>query len=394
MQTYTYDEAFQLSLEYFAGDELAAKVFLDKYALRDNQQNLLEATPEHMHHRIASEFARIEKKKFASPMTEEFIFGLLDRFKYIIPQGSPMFGIGNSHQLISLSNCYVVDSPKDSYGGIMKIDEELAQISKRRGGVGVDISTLRPAGLSVKNAARTSTGISSWMERYSNTIREVGQSGRRGALMLTVDVAHKDIENFITIKNDDSKVTGANISVRLSNEFLDAVKKGKKFRLRFPVDAPPSDNDVWVDAQELWNKIIHNAWLRAEPGLLFWDRVTGHNMVDCYKDFGFETVSTNPCVTGDTVVVTDRGPMIIMDVISLIVSGEQVSVLSYDVENGVAEFQAIEAGALTRKNADVIKLELENGEEIKLTPDHKVYTENRGWVKAADLTEEDILISI
>lgn len=295
MQTYTYDEAFQLSLEYFAGDELAAKVFLDKYALRDNQQNLLEATPEHMHHRIASEFARIEKKKFASPMTEEFIFGLLDRFKYIIPQGSPMFGIGNSHQLISLSNCYVVDSPKDSYGGIMKIDEELAQISKRRGGVGVDISTLRPAGLSVKNAARTSTGISSWMERYSNTIREVGQSGRRGALMLTVDVAHKDIENFITIKNDDSKVTGANISVRLSNEFLDAVKKGKKFRLRFPVDAPPSDNDVWVDAQELWNKIIHNAWLRAEPGLLFWDRVTGHNMVDCYKDFGFETVSTNPC---------------------------------------------------------------------------------------------------
>jgi ribonucleoside-diphosphate reductase alpha chain len=295
MQTYSYEEAFQLALDYFAGDELAAKVFLDKYALRDNQQNLLEATPEHMHRRISSEFVRIEKKKFSNPMSEEQIFGLLDRFKYIIPQGSPMFGIGNNYQLISLSNCYVVDSPKDSYGGIMKIDEELAQISKRRGGVGVDISTLRPAGTGVKNAARTSTGIGSWMERYSNTIREVGQSGRRGALMLTVDVAHKDIENFITIKNDDTKVTGANISVRLSNEFLDAVKKEEKFRLRFPVDAPPSDNDVWVDAKDLWKKIIKNAWQRAEPGLLFWDRVTSHNMVDCYKDFGFETVSTNPC---------------------------------------------------------------------------------------------------
>ena len=394
MQTYTYEEAFQLALEYFAGDELAAKVFLDKYTLRDNQQNLLEATPMHMHRRIASEFARIEKKKFSNPMSEEQIFGLLDGFKYIIPQGSPMFGIGNNYQLISLSNCYVVDSPKDSYGGIMKIDEELAQISKRRGGVGVDISTLRPAGTSVKNAARTSTGIGSWMERYSNTIREVGQSGRRGALMLTVDVAHKDIENFITIKNDDTKVTGANISVRLSNEFLDAVKKCDKFRLRFPVDAPPSDNDTWVDAKDLWKKIIHNSWLRAEPGLLFWDRITGHNMVDCYKEFGFETVSTNPCVTGDTVIVTDRGPMIIMDAISIVVNGEKLSVLCYDTENGVSEFQEIEAGALTRRNADVIKLELENGEEIKLTPDHKVYTENRGWVKAADLTEEDILISI
>lgn len=292
---YNYDQAFEESLRYFEGDELAAKVFLDKYALRDNEQNLLESTPDQMHKRIASEFARIEKKKFKDPLSEEQIFSLLERFKYIIPQGSPMFGIGNNHQLISLSNCYVVDSPKDSYGGILKIDEELAQISKRRGGVGVDISTLRPSGSTVKNAARTSTGIGSWMERYSNTIREVGQSGRRGALMLTVDVAHKDIENFITIKNDDTKVTGANISVRLSNEFLDAVRKDRDFRLRFPVDAPPSNNDIMVNARSLWKKIIHNSWLRAEPGLLFWDRVTGHNMVDCYKDFGFETVSTNPC---------------------------------------------------------------------------------------------------
>lgn len=295
MRTYTYNEAFEASKEYFNQDELAAKVFLDKYSLRDNEQNILEPTPREMHRRIASEFARIEKSKFKKPITEDEIFSLLDGFKYIIPQGSPMFGIGNRYQLVSLSNCYVVEAPQDSYGGILKTDEELAQISKRRGGVGVDLSTLRPSGSGVKNAARTSTGISSWMERYSNTIREVGQSGRRGALMLTVDVAHKDIENFITIKNDETKVTGANISVRLSNEFLNAVENNEKFRLRYPVDAPPSDADVFVDARELWGKIIHNAWLRAEPGLLFWDEITSHNMVDCYKDYGFDTVSTNPC---------------------------------------------------------------------------------------------------
>lgn len=295
--TYSYQEAFDASLEYFEQDELAAKVFVDKYALRDNDNNILERNPEQMHRRIAREFARIEAKKFkiSKPFTEDEIFALLDRFKYIVPQGSPMFGIGNQHQLVSLSNCYVVDSPEDSYGGILRIDQELAQISKRRGGVGVDLSTLRPSGSSVKNAARTSTGITSWMERYSNTIREVGQSGRRGALMLTIDVAHKDIERFITVKNDEMRVTGANISVRLSNEFLGAVEKGDRFRLRYPVDAPETESDVWVDARELWEKIIHNAWMRAEPGLLFWDRITGYNMVDCYAEEGFETVSTNPC---------------------------------------------------------------------------------------------------
>lgn len=294
-KTYPYQEAFDASLEYFNQDELAAKVFLDKYALRDNNGNIIETTPSAMHRRIAKEFARIESKKFSNPMGEEEIFNLLDRFKYIVPQGSPMFGIGNDYQLVSLSNCYVVDSPEDSYGGILRIDEELAQISKRRGGVGVDITTLRPTGSSVKNAARTSTGITSWMERYSNTIREVGQSGRRGALMLTIDVAHSDIEEFITVKNDERKVTGANISVRLSNEFLSAVENDSMFRLRFPIDAPEGPSDKWVNARELWKKIIRNAWLRAEPGLLFWDKVVSHNMVDCYKEEGFATVSTNPC---------------------------------------------------------------------------------------------------
>lgn len=291
----TYENAFEACVSYFAGDELAAKVFLDKYALRDNDGNLLETTPVDMHHRIAKEFARIENKKFKNPLSENEIFTLLDRFKYVVPQGSPMFGIGNNHQIISLSNCYVVESPEDSYGGIMRVDEMLAQISKRRGGVGVDISKLRPSGASVKNAARSSTGITSWMERYSNTIREVGQSGRRGALMLSINVAHKDVESFITVKNDDTKVTGANVSVLLSDEFLNAVEKDEDFRLRFPVDAPPSDNDKIVKARDLWKKIIRNAWLRAEPGLLFWDKVTKYNAVDCYADQGYQTISTNPC---------------------------------------------------------------------------------------------------
>ena len=292
---YQYNDAFEKCIAYFEGDELAAKVFLDKYALRDNDGNLLEETPTDMHHRIAKEFARIEEKKFKKPLKEEEIFGLLDRFRYVVPQGSPMFGIGNNFQTISLSNCYVVESPEDSYGGIMRVDEMLAQISKRRGGVGVDISKLRPAGASVKNAARSSTGITSWMERYSNTIREVGQSGRRGALMLSIDVAHKDIENFITVKNDNTKVTGANVSVLLSDEFLQAVENDDNYRLRFPVDAEASSNDKIVKARDLWKKIIHNAWLRAEPGLLFWDRVTKYNAVDCYADEGYKTISTNPC---------------------------------------------------------------------------------------------------
>ena len=292
---YQYNDAFEKCIAYFEGDELAAKVFLDKYALKDNSGNLLEETPKMMHRRIAKEFARIESKKFENPLSEDEIFALLDRFKYVVPQGSPMFGIGNNFQIISLSNCYVVESPEDSYGGIMRTDEMLAQISKRRGGVGVDISKLRPALAPVKNAARSSTGITSWMERYSNTIREVGQSGRRGALMLSINVAHKDVESFITVKNDDTKVTGANVSVLLSDEFLNAVEKDEDFRLRFPVDAPPSDSDKVVKARDLWKKIIHNAWLRAEPGLLFWDKVTKYNAVDCYADEGFETISTNPC---------------------------------------------------------------------------------------------------
>lgn len=295
MNKFSYQEALIASTEYFNGDELAAKVFVDKYALRDNDQNILEKSPVDMHWRIANEFARVEKSKFKKPLIAEEIFGYLDKFRYIVPQGSPMFGVGNNYQTISLSNCYVTESPLDSYGGILKVDQEMAQISKRRGGVGTDISNLRPDGTATKNAARTSTGILSFMERYSNTIREVGQSGRRGALMLTMSVHHPQVVDFAKVKNDDKKITGANISLRLTDEFLTAVDKNTDVELRWPVDSKKPIISKKVNAREIWKEIIHSAWFRAEPGLLFWDNIIKNNTVDCYAKFGFATISTNPC---------------------------------------------------------------------------------------------------
>jgi len=296
---YTYEEAIQHSTEYFNGDDLAAKVWIDKYALRNEKQQLLEVCPDHMHSRLAKEFARIEGKKFKNPMTESYIYGLFRNFKYLIPQGSPMAGIGNNTQIMSISNCFVSECPGDSYGSIMKTDQQLVQISKRRGGVGTDLSGLRPTGTITRNAARTSTGVPSWMTRYSNSIREVGQGGRRGALMLTLSVHHPDILEFATIKNDDEKVTGANISVRLTDEFLTALKNDEEYELRFPVDYREKGIEPVVSrkvkAKDVWNTIINSAWLRAEPGLLFWDTITSYNAVDCYAKFGFRTVSTNPC---------------------------------------------------------------------------------------------------
>lgn len=296
---YTEKEAFDSSLKYFEGDELAANVFVSKYALRDSNNNLLEDSPEKMHWRIAKEFARIESKKFKKPLTEKEIFGYLDKFERIIPQGSPMFGIGNDYQTISLSNCYVIEAPEDSYGAILKSDQQLVQISKRRGGVGVDLSKLRPAGSPTRNAAISSTGITSWMERYSNSIREVGQGGRRGALMETISIHHPEVLNFITIKNDPQKVTGANISVRLTDEFLTALENDGEYELRFPVDykergIKPKISKM-VKAREIWDVIINSAWMRAEPGLLFWDSIIKNNAVDCYSSKGFATISTNPC---------------------------------------------------------------------------------------------------
>lgn len=295
--SYSFEEALNASVEYFDGDELAAKVFVDKYALKDNEGVLHEKTPSDMFKRVAKEFARIEKKKFKKPMSEEEIFGLMDNFKYIIPQGSPLFGIGNTYQYVTLSNCYLLDVPEDSYSSILLVDHQLVNISKRRGGVGIDLSNLRPVGSPTKNAARSSTGVPSWMERYSNSIREVGQAGRRGALMLTISVHHPDIVKFATIKNDPSKVTGANISVRLTKDFLDAVEKNVDYEVAFPVDykekgIKPQISKM-ISAREVWKTIINSAWKRAEPGLLMWDNVTKNTPADYYEDY--RSRGTNPC---------------------------------------------------------------------------------------------------
>lgn len=296
-KTVAYDEALESSREYFKGDELAASVWINKYAQKDSFGHIYEKNPEEMHHRLAREFARIENN-YPNPLSEDEIFELLDRFKYIIPQGGPMAGIGNDHQVASLSNCFVIGSenPADSYGGIMKIDEEQVQLMKRRGGVGHDLSHIRPTGSPVMNSALTSTGIVPFMERYSNSTREVAQDGRRGALMLTLSIKHPDAERFIDAKMQPGKITGANVSIKVDDEFMKAALSHKEYHQRFPIDpALPEKYGKDIEASALWEKIIHNAWKSAEPGVLFWDTVLRESVADCYADLGYKTVSTNPC---------------------------------------------------------------------------------------------------
>ncbi|MEA4917580.1 adenosylcobalamin-dependent ribonucleoside-diphosphate reductase [Proteiniphilum sp.] len=295
-KTYTFDEAYKASLGYFQGDELAAKVWVSKYALKDSQGYIYEQTPEDMHWRLAKEVARIEKK-YANPLSEKELFDLFDRFRYIIPQGSPMTGIGNDHQVASLSNCFVIgmDGDADSYGAIIRIDEEQVQLMKRRGGVGHDLSHIRPKGSPVKNSALTSTGLVPFMERYSNSTREVAQDGRRGALMLSVSIKHPDSEDFINAKLEQGKVTGANISVKMDDAFMEAASEGKPYVQKFPINSDNPKYEKTIDADRLWKKIVHNAWQSAEPGVLFWDTIIRESIPDCYADLGFRTVSTNPC---------------------------------------------------------------------------------------------------
>ncbi len=295
-KTYTNEEAFKSSLEYFNGDELAARVWVNKYALKDSYGKLYEQNPDDMHHRLAAEIARIEQR-YPNPLKHEELYELMKGFKYIVPQGSPMTGIGNNFQIASLSNCFVIghSGPSDSYGGILKIDQEQVQLMKRRGGVGHDLSHIRPTGSPVLNSALTSTGVVPFMERYSNSTREVAQDGRRGALMLSISIKHPDAEHFIDAKLESGKVTGANVSVRIDNEFMQAVVNGETYRQQYPIE---SDKPVYtkeIDAGKLWKKIVHNAWKSAEPGILFWDTIAGESVADCYADKGFRTVSTNPC---------------------------------------------------------------------------------------------------
>ena len=293
---YTVEEAYQRSLEYFKGDELAARVWVNKYALKDSRGNIYEATPNDMHHRIANEIARIEQH-YPNPLSAEEVFELIRNFKYIIPQGSPMTGIGNPYQVASLSNCFVIgnEGVADSYGGIFKIDQEQVQLMKRRGGVGHDLSHIRPKGSPVKNSALTSTGIVPFMERFSNSTREVAQDGRRGALMLSVAIRHPDAEDFIDAKLEQGKVTGANVSVRIDDIFMRAVESGTSYRQQYPVDSDIPIYEKQIDPKQLWQKIVHNAWRSAEPGILFWDTIIRESLPDCYADLGYKTVSTNPC---------------------------------------------------------------------------------------------------
>ena len=293
---YSVEEVKEATIKYFNGDQLAADVWMNKYALKDSDGNIFELTPDDMHHRIASEIARIENR-YPNPMTEEEVFEVLKDFRYIVPQGSPMAGIGNDFQISSLSNCFVIgtNGQSDSYGAIMKIDQEQVQLMKRRGGVGHDLSHIRPAGSPVKNCALTSTGVVPFMERYSNSTKEVAQDGRRGALMMSISINHPDSESFIDSKMEQGRITNANVSVRISDDFMKAVKEGKPFMQKYPVD---SENPLYtkeIDAKKLWDKIIHNAWQSAEPGVLFWDTITRESIPDCYADLGFKTLSTNPC---------------------------------------------------------------------------------------------------
>lgn len=293
---YSAEEVKEATIKYFGGDQLAADVWMNKYALKDSDGNIFELTPDDMHHRIASEIARIESQ-YPNPMSEEEVFEVLKNFKYIVPQGSPMAGIGNNFQISSLSNCFVIGTggSSDSYGAIMKIDQEQVQLMKRRGGVGHDLSHIRPAGSPVKNCALTSTGVVPFMERYSNSTKEVAQDGRRGALMMSISINHPDSEDFIDSKMEQGRITNANVSVRISDDFMKAVKENKSFVQKYPVDSDEPKFTKEIDAKKLWNKIIHNAWQSAEPGVLFWDTITRESIPDCYADLGFKTLSTNPC---------------------------------------------------------------------------------------------------
>lgn len=358
MSTYTHQEAIKESKNYFGGNELAANIWIDKYALRNNDNDLVESNPNQMHERIAKEFARIEKHKFKNPYTYEEIYNAIKDFGYIIPQGSPMFGIGNPYQYVSLSNCFVVET-HDSYGGILNTDQQLVQIAKRRGGNGVDLSSLRPVNYPTQNSSRTSTGIVSFAKRYSNSTREVGQSGRRGALMLTISVHHPQILDFINMKRDLKEVTGANVSIRLTDEFLQAVDSGTDYELRWPVENTPKISQK-ISAKLVWDAIIDAAWTMAEPGILFWDHIIRESPADCYPTYGFNTVSTNPSLRSDTYVLTNSGAIQI----------KELNGKAFYVINAKKEWQKANC-FLSGEKKQLYKITTTNNQEIFCTKEHK-----------------------
>ena len=380
-KTYSFEEAYQEALQYFSGDELAARVWVNKYAMKDSFGHIYEKSPKDMHWRIANEIARIENK-YKNPLSAQEVFELLDHFKYIIPAGSPMTGIGNDHQVASLSNCFVIglDGDADSYGAIMRIDEEQVQLMKRRGGVGHDLSHIRPKGSPVNNSALTSTGLVPFMERYSNSTREVAQDGRRGALMLSVSIKHPDSEAFIDAKMTEGKVTGANVSVKIDDEFMQAAIDDKPYVQQFPVDSDEPSMKKEIAAKSLWEKIVHNAWKSAEPGVLFWDTILRESIPDCYADLGFRTVSTNPC--GEIPLCPyDSCRLLSINLYSYVVN-PFTSDAYFDMEKFAKHVQIAQ-----RLMDDIVDLELEKIdrilEKIKIDPQSKEVkeTESHLWEK-------------
>ncbi len=390
MAEYTYEQVLEASIAYFDGDDLAAKVFVDKYALQNNDGKYLELTPTDMHHRLAKEFARIEQK-YPNPISEEEIFSLLDHYKYIVPQGSPMSAIGNDFKLQSLGNCFVVDASYDSYGGICKTDQELAQLMKRRAGVGVDLSHIRPHGAIANNAAKTSDGIAVFMERFSNTCREVAQKGRRGALIETISVEHPDIETFISIKHDLKKVTGANISVRLTDAFMQAVKDDQEFDLHWPIEAKAPIIKKTIKAKELWDKMINSAWLAAEPGYLFWDTIIKNSIPDLYanKHHNFKTQSSNPCFSGNTLIAVADGRNAV-SIKQLADEGKDIPVYSVDI-NGQVSIKMGRHPRITGQDKKLVRVLLDDGGHFDVTPDHKCLLKDGTKILAKDLKKGDSL---
>ncbi|MEM8526268.1 MAG: ribonucleotide reductase N-terminal alpha domain-containing protein [Bacteroidota bacterium] len=388
-QVYTFQEALKSSIEYFNGDELAANVWVNKYAMKDSHGNIYEATPDDMHRRIARELARVEKK-YSHSMSEKELYNLLKNFKYIVPQGSPMAGIGNRHQISSLSNCFVIGNSADSYAGIIRLDEEQAQLMKRRGGVGHDLSHIRPKGSPVMNSALSSTGIVPFMERYSNCTREVAQDGRRGALMLTISSRHPDAEDFIDAKMEAGKVTGANISVKIDDDFMNSVMNKTPYKQQFPVGAKKPRVTREIDAEQLWNKVIYNAWKSAEPGVLFWDTVKKEAIPDCYADLGFGTVSTNPCLTAETLVAVADGRHHVT-IGELAKAGKDVPVYCLDKAGNVV-IKTMRNPRLTGRKKKVFKLTLEDGLTIRATENHKFRLKNGQYKQLKDLKEGDSLM--
>lgn len=383
---YTKEEVIKASTEYFKGDVMAAEVWFNKYALKDTDGNIYELTPDDMHRRIAKEFVRIEKK-YKNPLTEEEIFNLIKGFTYVVPQGSPMAGIGNNFQYVSISNCFVIGNEADSYGGILNLDQELVQLQKRRAGVGLDLSFVRPENSKVLNSALTSTGIVPFMDRYSNSTREVAQGGRRGALMESISINHPDSESFIDAKMEEGKVTGANISIKLTDKFMKAALNGEKFTQQYPIDSANPTHTKEIDAQKLWKKIIYNAWKLAEPGILYWDTLIRESVPDCYADMGFKTTSTNPCLPGDTWVMTNEGAKRIFDLIGK----------KYFAWVDGQLFPSSKEGFFKTGNKPVFEITTKRGLKIKGTENHlikKIISEKRNkksfeWVEIGNLWKGD-----